>query len=247
MKLWTLSTLCAASLLILSGCVASPKPPEEIKVDASLPKVELTKNGVIADMKTVAFEWSSIKDPRVEGIYVYKENFTSQEGGVFEQYDIIKNRFQTHYLDQNLEPDTKYNYKFRTFSKDAYGIESNVVSVNTLPVLASVSWIHSIAGMPRSAKIIWRPHFNNRVSSYIIERKTLESQKWKKLDTIKGRLNAEYIDEDLDDNHVYIYRVKVVTHDGIVSTPSQAVKVVTKALPEPIVNIKTTNNLPKKI
>gem|GEM_PF-237796 len=247
MKFWTLSTLCTASLLILNGCVASPTPPEELKIDSSLPMVKLTQNGLIVDMKTVAFEWTSVKDPRVQGVYVYKESFTPENGSQFEYYATIPSRFQTHYLDKNVEPDSRYNYRFRTFSKDAHGVESKTVPVNTLPVLSSVSWIHSITGMPRSAKIIWRPHTNERVNSYIIERKTLEEEEWKKIDTIMGRLNAEYIDAELDDNYVYIYRIRAVTFDDIVSTPSEGVKVVTKALPRAVVNIKTTNNLAKKI
>jgi len=247
MKFWTLTTSCTVFLLILSGCGTSPTPPKELKIDSSLPMVKLTQNGVIADMKTVAFEWNSIKDPRVEGIYVYKENFTPEDGSVFEEYANITNRFQTHYLDQNVEPDSKYNYKFRTYSKDTYGVESKIAHVTTLPLLSSVSWIHSITGMPRSAKIIWRPHSSHRVNAYIIERKTLEDEQWEEIDTVKGRLNAEYIDEGLDDNYVYIYRIKAVTYDGIVSVPGEGVKVVTKALPRAVVNIKTTNNLAKKI
>ena len=247
MKLWTLSTLCTASLLILSGCVATPTPPEEVKVDSTLPVVSLTQNGIIVDMKTVAFEWSAVKDPRVKGIYVYKKTFGLEPQDTLKHYETINNRFKTHYLDQNVVPDTKYEYAFKTFSKDAEGVSSDLVTLNTLPVLDSISWIHSITGMPRSAKIIWRPHVNNRIKSYIVERKTLEDENWEEIATVHGRLNAEYIDSDLNDNYVYMYRVRVVTYDGIVSTPSQLVKVVTKALPNRIENIRTTVDLPRRI
>lgn len=247
MKLWTLSTLCAASLLILSGCTTTPTPKEEVKVDTTLPVVTLTDNGIIVDMKTVAFEWNSIKDPRVEGVYIYKRTVGSDVENTLAYYDTITSRFKTHYLDKKVVPDTQYSYSFKTFSKNAEGVESQPITINTLPLLESVSWIHSITGMPRSSKIIWRPHSNNRVESYIVERKTLENDEWKKIGTLKGRLNAEYIDSDLKDNYVYMYRVKVVTYDGIVSTPSQFVKVITKALPEGAKNIRTTMNLPKKI
>ncbi|MBN2816828.1 MAG: fibronectin type III domain-containing protein [Campylobacterales bacterium] len=198
-------------------------------------------------MKTVAFEWSSIKDPRVEGIYVYKETMTPEQTSEFERYAVIDNRFKTHYVDGNVEPNTKYSYKFQTFSKDADGVLGETVTLNTLPVLESVSWIHSITGMPRSAKIIWRPHPNNRVRSYIMERKTLEDEEWSELGRVEGRLNAEYIDQGLQDNFVYFYRLKALTYDDILSTPSQSVKVVTKPLPQPVVNIKTTNSLPRAI
>jgi len=248
MKLLPLSILCTASLLILSGCNAtSPKPAEKATIDSSLPVITLTKKGIIADMKSIAFEWKSIKDPRVLGIYIYKRTPKDEDQSKLEYYDTISSRFKTHYVDTDVQPDTRYSYAFKTFSKDAEGELSPVYNVNTLPVLQSVSWIHSIAGLPRSAKIIWRPHISERVKAYIIERKAFEDDAWKKIAEVNGRLNAEYIDEGLEDNHVYLYRVRVVTFDGLVSTPSQIVKVVTKSLPKSVQNIKASKNLPKKI
>jgi len=249
MKLWTLSTFCAASLLVLSGCGgATPKPKEEVVIDDTLPMVTLTKNGTVVDMKAIAFEWKSITDPRVKGIYIYKKNSDTKEtAGELEYYKTIESRFTTHYVDINVVPDTKYSYAFKTFAKESEGVKSRVIVLNSLPVLESVSWIHSITDMPRSAKIIWRPHSNQKVKSYIIERKTLEEEKWSELTIIEGRLNAEHIDLDLKDNFVYNYRVRVYTYDDITSSPSQIVKVITKALPKGISKITTTKNLPKKI
>jgi len=249
MKLWTLSTFCAASLLVLSGCGgATPKPKEEVVIDSTLPMVTLTKNGTVVDMKAIAFEWKSIKDPRVKGIYIYKKHPDTKETmGELEYYKTIESRFTTHYVDINVVPDTKYSYTFKTFAKKSEGVQSRVIVLNSLPVLESVSWIHSITDMPRSAKIIWRPHSNQKVKSYIIERKTLEDKEWSKLAVVEGRLNAEYIDLDLNNNFVYNYRVRVYTYDDITSSPSQIVKVITKALPKGISKITTTKNLPNKI
>jgi fibronectin type 3 domain-containing protein len=248
MKFWTLSTLCTASLLILSGCGgAKPIPQEKVVIDSTLPVVTLTKNGTIVDINNVAFEWKSITDSRVEGIYIYKKTPEDKLENKLKYYDTITNRFSTHYVDYNVKPDTRYSYAFKTFSKNAEGKLSRVLVVNTLPVLESVSWIHSINGMPKSAKIIWRPHANSKVKAYIIERKILEKDKWEKIATINGRLNAEFIDTNLEDNHVYMYRIRVVTYDGITSTPSKIVKVITKPLPKSIQNIKASKNLPKKI
>ena len=248
MKLLSLSTLCAVSLLILSGCQGiSPLPKKKVVIDSTLPVVTLTKNGIMRDMKTVAFEWKSIKDPRVKSIYVYKRVSGEKASNELAYYDTIDNRFKTHYLDADDEPNTKYSYAFRVVAKDTQGKLSEIYDVNTLPVLQSVAWIHSIAGLPRSAKIIWRPHENQRVESYIIERKTFKDEKFEKIATLKGRLNAEYIDEGLADNAVYLYRIRVKTYDGIVSTPSEIVKSVTKALPKPVKYISATKDLPKMI
>ncbi len=248
MKFWILSTLSTVSLLILSGCGAQPLPAKNATIDKTLPKIVLTKHGVIVGMKSAAFEWKSILDPRVEGIYIYRENPSSSENSSGLQYlKTLKSRFKTHFVDTTVEPNSHYSYKFRTFSADAEGVDSEKIVLTTLPVLSSVSWIHSITGMPRTAKIIWRPDINERVDKYVIERKTLDNNEWEEIGSVKGRLNAEYIDSGLDDNHVYFYRVRVVTFDNIVSTPSAVVKVLTKALPRSVTNIKVTTNLPRKI
>ena len=108
MKLLTLATLLSASLLIFSGCANSPKPQKDIPVDATLPMVELTQNGVVADMNAIAFEWKSIKDPRVEGIYVYKidPNFKSDSDVGESYYEKIDGRYSTHYTDHKVQPNT---------------------------------------------------------------------------------------------------------------------------------------------
>ena len=249
MKLWNLLTLSIVSTLIISGCGGTkPVPADKIVIDSRLPVVQLTKNGVIADMNSIAFEWQSVNSPKVEGIYIYKKNpDTKEQVSKLEYYKTISNRFTTHFIDRDVLPDRPYSYSFATFSKDAQSKMSPIVRVNSLPVLESVSWIHSITGMPRTAKIIWRPHVNQKVKEYIIERKTLDDKEWKLLDTIEGRLNAEYIDGDLKDNYTYQYRIRVRTFDGIVSTPSQIVRVVTKALPKSVNNIRTTLDLPREI
>ncbi len=248
MKLSLLSTLFTASLLLLSGCAEiTPTPKEKVVVDSTLPAVTLTRNGIITDMKTVAFEWKSITDPRVEGIYVYKRSLEDKDVKDLKYYTTIDTRYSTHYVDRDVKPNTKYSYAFRVFTKNSQGVNSKVFVVNTLPVLQSVSWIHSITGLPRIAKIIWRPHVSERVATYIIERKTFEDKEWHQIAELSGRLNAEYIDAGLEDNHVYMYRIRVKTYDGIISTPSQIVKSITKPLPKSVTKIEASRDLPKMI
>lgn len=249
MKLWTVVTSLSLSLLLLSGCGGTPKPAdkESVVLDNSLPLIALTKRGTIVGMTSVAFEWGSITNPTVKGVYVYKKMPIAKGKSKLVYYTTIESRFSTHYVDNDVKPDTRYSYFFKAFSEKGEGKPSRVVTVNTLPVLSSVSWIHSITGMPRVAKIIWRPHSNKKVNGYVMERKTLKVDKWQEIGIIKGRLNAEYIDEDLKDNFVYMYRLRALTYDGITSTPSVIVKVVTKALPKSITNLRATRAIANKI
>jgi len=247
MKLWKLTTFLTVLILTFNGCVGSnPKPTDTPTVDATLPVVSLTQNGVFADMKAIGFEWKGIKDTRVQGIYVYKKT-VNEENLDYKYHDTIKSRFVTHYVDENLEPKTQYGYYFKTFSSDAESNPSDERFVNTLPYLDSVSWIHAVQNMPRSAKIIWRPHTNQIVKAYRIDRKSAEDEEWEKLTVVNGRLSAEYIDTELKDNYIYSYRIRVLTYNDITSYSSKIVKVITKPLPKVVTGVFASEKEPKKI
>ena len=247
MKLWIQSTLLTVLVLSYSGCGSTPKPKEETKLDKRLPVVHLTQNGVFADMNAIAFEWQPINDPKVDGIYIYKKKVAVEsKKQKLTYYKTIDNRFATHFVDSEVLPSSKYIYLFKTFRDGSESIGSKV-DVESLPLLELVTWIHSITGMPRSAKIIWRPHTNQKVKSYKIERKMQGDEKFEEIAVVEGRLNAEFIDEDLDDDSIYYYRVRVETFDELLSNPSRAVKAVTKELPKSVESITATTNLVKKI
>ncbi len=248
MKLSILSSLFIVSLILtLSGCGAKPKPKDEAVVDPTLPEIILTKNGTQSTMKSVALEWKAINDKRVRGIYVYKKTDDSNDNDKKNFLDTIDNRFSTHFLDDDVEPDTKYIYYFKTYSDEAESLKSREYSTKTREIFNSVSWIYAKSDMPRSAKIIWRPHNSKAVDTYIIQRKTLEDEEFKDIDKVYGRLNIEYIDTDLKDKHTYIYQVRAVTFDKIISKPSDEVTISTKALPTEVTNITATTNIAKKI
>ncbi len=235
----------ALTLILFSGCAKQPEATKEVKIDPTLPVLSI--NGYLADMNAVAFEWKPIQDARVEGIYVYRSNPETGDGKLH-RIDAIEQRAATHYTDTNVVPGTAYQYRFSSYMANGHESQaSETISVNTLPVISSVSFFESIGNMPRSAKLIWRPHTNIKVKGYQIERQTLEDPEWNVLAYIDHRLSAEYIDSGLKDNHVYKYRLRAVTYDKLVSTPSNIVKVVTKPLPNPVTNLTTTTDLPQKI
>lgn len=248
MKLLSLSSLSIVlTLLTLSGCGAKPKPKEEAVIDSTLPKISLTRNATKSSMKSIALEWKRIKDKRVEGIYIYRESIDENLSSENSYYDTINNRFATHYLDSNVKPAHRYNYYFVTYSKEAQGERSEVYQAATKPVLESVTWVYAANSMPRSTKVIWRPHTNEIVRAYEIQRRALDEDKWKVIARVDGRLSAEYIDKGLKDNHTYLYNVRAITYNGITSKQSEIVKSITKKLPLTITNLKASNDIAKKI
>ncbi len=247
-KLMRLTSLTVLILLI-SGCAYKDKLSQPIapKIDDTLEVVDSTSIRSISDMNAVAFEWRKVDDPRVVGYHFYRANM-QKDGTKLKLIDTINNRYTTHYVDEDLEPNTKYVYKISSATDS--DIESRTTGdyvVLTLPRMEGVSFIQAISNLPRQIKIIWRPHSNERIESYVIQRSTPETTEWEKLKTIEGRLQAEFIDDDLDDNAIYNYRVIAKTFDGILSQPSEIVKAQTKPLPKGILGLKATNELPRKI
>jgi fibronectin type 3 domain-containing protein len=111
----------------------------------------------------------------------------------------------------------------------------------------SVSFVSAVNELPRQIKILWRPHSNERVEKYIIQRASNKTSKWEDIKTIDSRLKVEYIDDDLGDNEVFAYRVVALTYDGIKSIPSKIVRARTKPLPIGVTNVQATQDKPQKI
>ena len=241
---YTLSISLALSLF--SGCALQPTVEKKVTIDLSLPVPSL--NGSLSDITSAAFEWKAISDPNVTGYNVYRSH-PAQGGQVtLTRIATIENRLSTHYMDKALLPNTQYSYRFTSVGKE--NSESNgsqMVTITTLPMIAQVSYFQSIGNMPRSAKLIWRPHPNARINGYAIDRSDARGVEWKEIKSIQGRLNAEYIDTDLSDGATYYYRVRAITFDNLSTPPSEVVKVVTKLLPPEIKNLTATTNVPNLI
>lgn len=243
MKLTSLSAL----ILLLSGCSLKNFDNTKPKINETLEVVDSASIRTLPDINAIAFEWRKVDDPRVTGYHFYRANL-QKDGAKLKLIDTVENRYTTHYVDENVEPSTKYVYKIS--SATATEFESRTTNdyvVSTLPLMEGVSFIQAISNLPRQIKIVWRPHSSERIESYEVQRKTPATSKWEEIETLDGRLQAEYIDLNLEDNVVYHYRVIGKTFDGLETMPSALVKAQTKPLPAGILSLKATTNLPRKI
>lgn len=247
-KLMKITSSLALTLLV-SGCsykgdlMSSQKP----KIDDSIEVVNSDSIRSISDVNAIAFEWQKVDDSRVVGYNFYRANL-QKDGTKLKLIDSIENKYATHYVDNNVEPNTKYVYKISSTTNGEF--ESKTTKdyvVTTLDIPEGVSFIQAISNLPRQIKIIWRPHTNERISYYKIYRSSPQTSQWDELAEVEGRLQAEYIDTDLDDNVVYNYKVVAYTFDDIATKPSEIVKAQTKPLPEGIYTLKASNDQPRKI
>jgi len=232
-------------MIVMGGCAGKNLISKTPKVTPNLPQVTSIKT--LTDITSVGFEWKMVPSRKVKGYSIYRLELGKEKK--LKRVVTIADRYSSHYVDTNLKPGHEYVYQMSTYNKD--GLESKQskpIRVRTKPAPASVSFVRAIANLPKRVKLIWRPHENPLVSTYIIERSVVrEPYEWKKIATVENRLSAEYIDKDLKDGEVYIYRVRVKLFNGIVSKPSTAVKAITKPLPLPPYDLHVTIDKPKKI
>lgn len=246
-KKLAVATLIAGSTIFFSGCNEPLTPPIKRTIDKALPSVESSSVKFIPDYTSVALEWGSVRDPRIEGYWIYRSNM-NLDGTKMKRVAQINSRYSNHHLDEKLEPNMKYAYRITAVNaKGIESVETEPLLVQTLPLFESVSLIEAISDLPRQIKIQWRPHQSDRISHYILERLNPEKSEWKQIAKIDNRFIVEHIDKNLGDNQTHMYRLKAVTFDGIESIPSTIVTATTKPLPEHISELKATKDLPRKI
>ncbi|BBG66076.1 putative fibronectin domain-containing lipoprotein [Hydrogenimonas sp.] len=199
-------------------------------------------------MTSVGFEWKMIPSARIEGYMLYRLDPGSRDGKL-KRVATISDRYSSHYVDENLKPGSLYIYQMSTYTSDGFeSLQSEPVRVKTAPMVPSVSFLRAIANLPERIKLIWRPHQDMRVTGYVIERTTVaEPGKWQEIAEVQNRLSAEYIDRQIKQEEVYVYRVRVKLCNGLVSGPSTAVKAITKPLPKPPLHLTATQDLPRSI
>jgi len=234
-------------LAIFSGCEKELAVASKPKIDINLPIVQADSIKTMQDFTSIALEWKSIDIAEAKGYLIYRSDM-QKDGQSFKRVATVKNKYATHYLDKDLQMGHKYSYTISLLGMD--GIESSPsspITASTKPHFKSVSLIDTISNLPRQIKILWRPHTNSRVSEYIIQRTTPVTAKWEDLAVVKDRYNVEYIDKNLGDNEIYLYRIKAVTYDNIISTPSVLSSATTKPLPGQIKALEATRDMPRKI
>lgn len=241
---WIRTGFAIVSVLLFSACSPEPKAPEIPKVDPTLPVPQLTN--AVSDMTQIALEWKKIDDRRVAGYSIYR-GLNKGENGLLRSA-FVTHGHATHFTDMKLEPGTTYSYRIAVrMENGTESTPSKMMTVTTRDFPPPVSYIATSQELPRMAKVIWRPHFDSRVGSYVIQRKEPDDKEWEEVTTLKGRLNAEYIDTGLSDGTVYQYRVVAVTLDGIKAYASKASDTTTKPLPPVVENVTASVNLPKKV
>lgn len=241
MKNFLFLTYALVLILLFNACAAINTQKQTV-VNENLPVINELKH--ISSINSIAFEWKSLYNEDIEGFYLYRGG---EQDTNLELIATIKNKYKTHFVDTNLEPNTKYYYAMKSFNKEGHiSKEGVVVEAKTSTRIVSLPFVQALSGLPNKIKLIWRPHPDLRVHSYVIERADNMAE-FKYLAEVKNRLSAEYIDENLKPNQNFQYRIFAKTFDGVYSESSEIVNSTTKDLPPQVHISSVSDSLPNVI
>ena len=250
MKKLTKSILLIALLMLISGCSSITKnftSNKHIKINENLPMISSNSIRTISDIQSIALEWKGLSVDNIYGYNIFRSNL-QEDGQKLTKIASIKNKYASHFVDTNLKAQTQYLYSISVIGADnTQSNPSKPIKATTLNNLEPIAFAVAISNLPRTIKILWRPHSNKSVKYYIIQRNDEKKQRWESIAQVQNRLNAEYIDTKLKDNLHYAYRIISVTFNGIKSEPSKIVTAKTKPLPNSTSTIKATTSLARKI
>lgn len=213
--------LLTISLVILNSCsgVGAFRSIMIYEHDASLPNIG--KVNALASMNSVGFEWQKIDEgTQIQGIHIYRGD-PLQRTSRFQRIGTINNIYATHFVDTHVEPDNTYSYVFTTFYLNRESSPSPRIDTRTLSSFPAVTFVEAYRVSPNTIKILWKPHTDSSVNSYIIER-SVDGRGWEFVSQVRGQLMVEYIDKFARARSNYSYRIIAQSFNGINSIPSEA-------------------------
>jgi fibronectin type 3 domain-containing protein len=219
MKKLTQISLTAILLLLLIGCSTSTLLNNE-QLDPTLPKLNDVK--AVASNTSVAFEWKSLAKDGITGLNIYRTDsneYANSSTKQLKKIGIVHNRFATHYVDTKLKQGSSYTYTFTTVKNGFESAHGQVISVKTLAAFDPVTFFQGFQKTMNTIKLIWRPHSNEKVSWYKVER-SLNAGEWKWVGTIKEGLMSEYIENNIVPGNSYTYRIIAIGYEHSFSKPS---------------------------
>jgi fibronectin type 3 domain-containing protein len=217
MKRSILLTL-ATILVLFSGCSnTTNRVQSKLIYDKDFTLETIPELKAFATIDSVGLEWSIAKDSRTQGINIYRG--TPMQGK--QRFTLIgtANRYATHYVDNSVKPNRTYLYTLTTFHRGKESQNGAIAEATTSGSIEGISYLNVYAVTDTVVKLLWKPHNDNSINGYKIERST-NGGVWKRVASLKGRLSPEYIDTQVSRGNRYEYRVIAKSYRGTLSAPS---------------------------
>ena len=188
-----------------------------------------------AESSMITLNWQTGSESDLQLAEVYRRWQHEKQWTVIDKINANSNTYQ----DSQLLPYASAEYKIKLVDEDGLSsADSDIVRV-TSPLVTELAATEQ--GLLRKSVINWTP--NPLVGSYKILRSE-NNLTWQEMATVNG---SEYVDEkNMIDEKTYFYQLTII-HQGQQIGQSNAIEVVTKALPQAPQNIQVKSGQVKKV
>ena len=185
---------------------------------------------------SITFSWADPGDSSITGYQVLRRNRDTDAVGDLTTIEEDTGTDATTYTDDTVAPSTRYTYRVKARNADGLSPRSKSVRATTPPAPvppAAPTGLTAQDVTHESVTLTWDPPNDHSITSYRILRR--ERDAGTELQAIvedTGSAANTYMDDTVEPETVYEYRVKAINNDGV-SEQSNSAQADTAADPTP--------------
>jgi len=243
--------------------VASPMSKVASAVTPGAPSYPEGFTAESGQIRFVTLRWTPHPNKEVAGYRLYR---SGSKGGPYEMIHEVKKRDITEYSDRNkgserspkLEDSKTYFYKITSLSPFGHeGVACDPVKATTADPPAVPTGLTVEGWRARRAPIKWDVHPDKNVRGYLIFRANQKEGPYVQVADINERESNSYVDggkegilgeeKQLENAHIYFYRILAYNMVGAHSQRSEPVSIMTKPVPSPTENLVAISGRPRQV
>lgn len=192
--------------------------------------------------RQVPLKWNVHQDENIRGYVIYRSD---SEEGPYSVITDIKGRDKNSYVDggggggffskkEDLADAHVYFYKIQSYNwVHSLSQLSEPISVMTKPAPIAPEEVKTTSNRPKHVPISWRKNPDVSIKLYQVFRSEKEDGEFRKIGEVPADTN-HYVDEKVEHNSTYYYKIRAVDKSGIEGEFSVAISAQTKKIPGPV-------------
>ncbi|EKD26676.1 MAG: fibronectin type III protein, partial [uncultured bacterium] len=192
--------------------------------------------------KKVDFSWTNPEEEIVSSYQIYRAETSDGD------YKLVGTSIEKKFEETGLEDGKEYFYKIKKVYPDGLASAfSNYFCCMTDESPNEIQDINAVSNLAKKIEITWKiPETDKDISKIYIFRSDVSGGEFKMINDVTS-LRKKYVDNKLNDNTTYYYKLKSVDKFGLESVFSREILATTKDVPATPTNLFAESNLARKV
>ena len=167
---------------------------------------------------SVVLTWNDPKDASITGYQILRRNRDTSETGVFTAINYNTGSAAATYVDDEVEPGTRYVYRVRAINPGGLSAQSSYVHADTPPPPAVPQNLTATVNEAGSVVLSWDDPEDASITGYRILRRNRDTGKIGAFTAINddtGSAATTYVDDTVEPGTRYVYKIKAINSGGL--------------------------------